>query len=186
MRAARSLLVATVLGGLLLAATSCGSGGKKADANDWVADICKGANDLREARASALLQFFEVDADDGPSMLDGFDRYSKKYDAALDDFESSAKHAGQPRVKDGGKVRAALEKWIQAERATNDDARAKTAKLDRANSNLAGQVEDIFAAIQFADLRTLLQESKAAGAEQIIVLIEDDPVCAFELFAEEE
>ena len=76
--------------------------------------------------------------------------------------------------------------WIAAERKANDGARAKTTKLDRASSGLAGEVGDIFAAIQFADLRALLRESRAEGAQQIVDLIEKDSACAFELFAEEE
>lgn len=169
-----------------LGAASCGGGGKKADANDWVADVCKGANQLREARAAALLQFFEVDAGDGPAMLEGLDRYTKKYGQALDEFEESADAAGRPDVQDGAKVRGALDDWIAAERKSNGDARARSAKLDRTSGRLAGDVEEVFAAIQFADLRALLQESKAGGAQQIIELIEKDSVCAFELFAEEE
>jgi len=171
---------------LSLFAASCGGGARKADANDWVADVCKGANELREARANALLQFFEVDAGDGTAMLDGFDRYTKKYGQALDEFEEAADAAGQPDVTDGGKVRAALDDWISAERKSNDDARAKTARLDRGSSSLAAEVEEIFAAIQFADLRALLEESRAGVAQQIIELVEKDSVCAFELFAEEE
>ncbi len=171
---------------LSLLAASCGGGGKKADPNDWVADVCKAAGQLREARASALLQFFEVDADDGAAMLEGFERYTKKYGQALDEFEETAGAAGQPNVKDGGRVSDSLDAWIAAERKANDGARAKTAKLDRASSGLAGEVGDIFAAIQFADLRALLRESRAEGAQQIVDLIEKDSACAFELFAEEE
>lgn len=171
---------------LSLLAASCGGGGKKADPNDWVADVCKAASQLREARASALLQFFEVDADDGLAMLEGFERYTKKYGQALDAFQETAGAAGQPKVKDGGKVSDSLGAWIAAERKANDGARAKTAKLERASSGLASEVEDIFAAIQFADLRALLEDSKAGGAQQIVELIEKDSACAFELFAEEE
>lgn len=175
-----ALLVAVV------AVANCGGGARKADANDWVADVCKAANDLREARANALLQFFEVDSGDGPAMLEGFETYTKTYGEALDTFEKATGQAGQPDVKDGGKVKAALGDWISAERRSNETAEEKASKLDRSSERLAGEVEDVFAAIQFADLRELLRDSRAAGADQIISLIERDSLCAFELFAEEE
>lgn len=163
----------------------CG-GGKKADANDWVADVCKGAATLRDARANALLKFFEVDADNGPGMYDGFNTYSKTYGEALDRFDKTVAGAGEPDVKDSSKVRSALRAWIAAERKSNTDAAGKVSKLDRSSDTLATQVGDIFFAIQFADLRALLVESKAASADQIEALIQRDAICAFELFAQEE
>lgn len=165
---------------------ACGGGARKADANDWVADICKAAGELRQERSDALLRFFEVDPDDGAAMLAGLETYTKAYDAALDDFDRAAQAAGQPNVEDGGKVVGALDRWISAERSTNEDARAKAARLDRSSGGLAGEVERIFAKIEFADLRALLRDSKAGGAEQIIALVERDSGCAFELFAEAE
>ena len=66
------------------------------------------------------------------------------------------------------------------------EAQSERGSLRLRCSDLATQVGDIFFAIQFADLRALLVESKAASADQIEALIQRDAICAFELFAQEE
>ena len=164
--------------------TGCGGGAKKAAPNDWVADVCAAAKTLSDQRAASLLVFFNVDSEDGQAMYDGFNRYSESYGKALDDFETAANKAGQPDVKDGGKVRKAVQQWVSDEKAENSKAHEEIAKLDKANGQLASNVNDVFVGIQFADLKQLLQTSGAAGAGGIIQLIEKDAHCTFALFAE--
>ena len=180
-------LLACVMAAVLAAAalfTGCSGGAKKAAPNDWVADVCTAAKTLSDQRAASLLAFFEVDSEDGQAMYDGFNRYSETYGKALDDFTTAANKAGQPTVKDGGKVRKAVQQWANDEKAANTNAQTKVSKLDRASEHLAADINDIFFAIQFADLKQLLQTSGAVSAGDVIQLIEKDSQCAFALFAE--
>ncbi len=162
----------------------CGGSVKKAAPADWTSDICAAAQDLSDGRADALLDFFEIDADDGLAMYEGLGRYLKRYGKALDDFQKAVGDAGEPEVKGGGKVVKAVQQFASDERKSNDSARKDLAELDRRDDGLAADVDDIFFDIEFADLRELLEDSGAGDADKIIELIEDAPACVFALFAD--
>lgn len=176
-----AVLLGIVLVGLLPA---CGGGARKADPDDWTSDLCAAAEDLSEERADALLDFFEVDPNDGEAMYDGFDRYLKRYLEALDDFDKAMDEAGQPNVKDGNKVRKAVDEYSGDERKAHEDARDGLQDLDKSDEGLAADVDDIFFDIEFADLRELLEDSEAEDSGLIIDLIEEDSSCAYALFAD--
>ena len=176
-----AVLLGIVLVGLLPA---CSGGATKADPDDWTSDLCAAAEDLSEERADALLDFFEVDPNDGEAMYDGFDRYLKRYLEALDDFDRAMDEAGQPDVKDGNKLRKAVDEYAGDERKAHEDARDELQDLDKSDEGLAADVDDIFFDIEFADLRELLEDSEAEDSGLIIDLIEEDSSCAYALFAD--
>lgn len=162
----------------------CGGGARKADTDDWISDVCDAAQDLSDERADALLDFFEVDPNDGEAMYEGFGRYLKRYGNALGDFEDAVGEAGQPDVKDGDRIVKAVRQFARDERKSNESARKDLVLLDKGDDGLAADVDDIFFDIEFADLRELLEDSDAADSDTIIDLIEEDSSCAFALFSE--
>ncbi|MEO8539289.1 MAG: hypothetical protein ABI577_06070 [bacterium] len=185
---ARTRLFLLLLCGLMAGAmfAGCGGGEKKAAPDDWVADICKGAETYSEQRSAALLTFFNVDSEDGQAMYAGLSQYTSTNAKSLESFAAAVKAAGVPDVQGGDKVAKAANQYAKQGQDDNSQAIKELAKLDKTSDTLASEVDDIFFEIDFADLRKLLKASGAADSDTIIGKFEAKSSCAFVLFPQDQ
>jgi hypothetical protein len=181
----RFLLAVPVL--LSLALAGCfGGDTRKVDAEDWVDDICDATDDLADAEADAADDYSAVftDAadDEGEDVRDALLSYIDDYRDAIDEFEQALDDAGEPDVRDGGKVVDAVRQFIADEREGLDDAEEDVKDLDEEDEELILAVDDVYFDIDFADLLELLEDSDARDGDDIIELIDENEECASYLF----
>lgn len=173
----------------LLAGAGCfgGNDAKKVDAEDWVDDLCKATDDLDEAETEAFFDYdslFDVEDVDGEEVRDALLDYVEAYNEALDDFVDELDEIGEPDVREGGKLLAAVREFVEEERKSVDRAGRRAKELDEKGQDLAEAVDEIFFDIKFADLLELFDDSGSPDADDVIELIDEDIACAGFLFSE--
>ncbi len=183
----RVTLLATIgaAGAFFFACT--GGGPEKVDAEDWVDDLCAATEDLADAEGDAYDDYdaeFADSEDDGEAVRDALTDYVDAYKDGLDEFEDALNEAGEPDVRDGGKVVDAVKAFIEDERKAVDDAEEDVEDLEEDGEDLVFAVDDIFLELEFADLLGLLEDSDSPDADDIIELIDEDEECAAYLFVE--
>lgn len=183
------LAVAGAVLSLAVLAPGCFFGGddvEKVEADDWVDDFCEATADLDDAEMEAYLEYDDAyiaaDEGDGESVEDAFNEFLDTYEDALNDYLEEIEKMGQPDVDGGDEIVKAVKQFVEDELEVIEKAREDLEDLDEEGEDLIFAVDDVFADMEFADLRELLEDSDSDDADEIIELIEDDEECASFLF----
>ncbi len=173
----RAPLFATILATLVAAAACGGSEPKKAELDDWVADICDGAVTLSRAETDAYEAFIDISSDDASGVRKGFSAYVDDYTEALDRFARTSERAGQPDVDAGNKIAQAVKQWIDDEKKSLSRAERRVKDLDSDGADLVDDIDDIFFDREFTDLEELIDDTDSKDSDDVVDLIREDEEC---------
>ncbi|OAI44233.1 hypothetical protein AYO38_09955 [bacterium SCGC AG-212-C10] len=178
-----ALLTALPSAVLLLAACGGGDSGnsKKADADDWVSDVCDLAKDAGDRQDDIFADLAEIDfAEKGAKddLVDALEKVLDEQESLLRDFDDDI---GVPDIEKGKDVRAAFKDDIEDNVRQLKEAIKEIKKLDEGD-DFEDDVNGVFDEIEDEDLRDVLEDINENDVDDLIDLVDEDTDCSALVF----
>ncbi|MGE0599667.1 MAG: hypothetical protein AB7J35_05495 [Dehalococcoidia bacterium] len=155
---------------------------QKVEVEDWVADMCKKAQDFDDAQTDAVQPLVDADESDPEDLKAAIDSLVRNAGFANEDFVRDVERIGIPDINGGEKVVAAFRQHQKDEQKILEKFKSDVNKVDLDEKDYADQVYEILDDVEDNDLRDLLEKIDERDVDDLIDLIDENEDCSFVVF----
>ncbi|MGE3073117.1 MAG: hypothetical protein AB7N24_03250 [Dehalococcoidia bacterium] len=155
---------------------------QKVEVEDWVADMCKKAQDFDDAQTEAVQPLVDADETDPEELKAAIDSLVRNAGFANEDFLRDVERIGIPDIDGGEKVVEAFREHQKDEQKILDKFQSDVNKVDLDEKDYADQVYEILDDVEENDLRDRLEAIDENDVDDLIDLIDENEDCSFVVF----